>query len=95
MKNVGGHTQSHIWSYGESLLDNHEVWFGDEFLHRPFEGWEVDWSILDRRDLKLDPIKDGDYNKGVIIKLPERQRVWVLTGEYDMYTNGYLGRWPD
>lgn len=84
------------------LFDSPELWFSAEFLHRPLDGWEIDWTPSPLRcpDMLPKALGQGKIltectSKGVIIKLPKLQRIWVLTGEYDWERNGYLGRWPD
>lgn len=98
----GSHGAIHLWAYGNDLLDSPEVWFSAEFLNRPLDGFEIDWTptILACPDVLPEALGQGKIltkyvMKGVIIKLPERQRIWVLTGEYDFARNGYQGRWPD
>lgn len=102
---------SAIWAFvpedGEPLLfDSPVVWFSNEFMHRPLDGFEIDWGPLANNaheHLKSlgNPRREPgqwvypDCLKGVIIKLPERQRIWVLTGEYDYERDGHQGRWPD
>lgn len=98
---------SAIWAFvpedGEPLLfDNPVVWFSAEFLYRPLDGFTVDWtpSPLKYPDVLPKALGQGRILtecviKGVVIKLPERQRIWVLTGTYDYDRNGYQGRWPD
>lgn len=78
------------------LFDSPELWFSEEFLHRPLDGFTVDWDALNDKALQsaADDDARGTY-AGMIIKLPKLQRIWVLTGEYDWERNGYLGRWPD
>lgn len=82
-----------------NLVDRHELWFSAEFIWFPLSDFTVDWSgcicvTCREYEKSEDHQYDGGW-EGIIIRCTNPQRVWVLTGEYNMQGNGYLGRWPD
>lgn len=90
-----------------NLIDRHELWFSHEFLCHPLAGFTVDWDATSDKAIEYalsDEYVEPEYNHedinplcyaGMIVRHLDPQRVWVLTGDYNTRTNGYLGRWPD
>ena len=80
----------------ESLYDMPRVYFTAEFLCRPTNDWIIDWTgaVCGRCRAAQGWCHDGCL-VGVLVKCTDPQRVWRLTGNYDMPGHGYEGMWPD
>lgn len=84
---------------GVPLMDSPRVAFTHEFLCAPSDKWEVEFRPPE--GCKARPVECVLREcvpaclKGTIVRSLAHQRVWVLTGEYDVMGNGYWAVWPD
>jgi hypothetical protein len=69
------------------------VFFSPAFLTSPPPGWRV--CRTGPSPKVTDPIGDPLVGGGLLVKLKDPQRVWMLTGRRDRTTGYYEGCWPD
>lgn len=90
-------------NHGNDIVNYPTVHFYGEFLCRPTEFWEIDWSasILASPErvipiaIATGSLLNEQVIKGVKVKELATGRVWLLTGRQNIERWTYEAKWPD